>query len=189
MSVIVAILIVGVALLACVVAFYVFPSTMASLLRYKLWPLRDELSDAITNGEFQDSTQPNKLLRNIEVTIQVADDLRPLNMVVLMLLARRNLTTPEGFDLSKAPEDDRPRLATLSSRFLSMTLRHVLLGSWSGLLLLALLVPVLTVASILRGRSKGGDGPIAEAAKQVALEPTLAVLARQPVVRHLSASV
>jgi hypothetical protein len=189
MGIILLVVIVAVAAMASAVVFYVFPSTMASLLRYKLWPLRDELSDAIANGEFEDSTQPTKLLHSIEIAIQAADDLRPLNMVVLLLLARPNLADRDGFDASKVAEPDKVQVLAIYNKYMRASLRHILTGSWSGLLLALFLVPVVAVVSILNGRSKGGDGPFAEAAKQVSIEPTLQILATQTTYHHLSASI
>jgi hypothetical protein len=108
-------------------------------------------------------------------------------MVVLLLLARPHLGDQDGFDSSKVAEADKAQVLAIYSQYMRASVRHILTGSWSGLLLSLFLVPVVAVVSILNGRTKGGDGPFTEAAKQVSIEPALEVLAKQPTLHHLSA--
>jgi len=103
--------------------------------------MRDELQDALLAGEFEDSTQPTKLKRLMELTIRSADELRPTRMIVLMSLTKgkRPPFDPEeesiNFELDKANPQDKPRLMALWSGFITPVINHVLIGSWSGLLL------------------------------------------------------
>lgn len=200
MSTILTVILLSLAAGASTIIFYVFPSSTASLLRYKLWPLRDELVDGLNNDEFHDVTQPRNLVREIELAIESAEELRPLRMVVLMSLARGK--RPPGdypvFDVAKADEADKVRLELVCRRFMSAVINHVLFGSWSGLVVAPILIFAAAIESILKGRmgrDGGADhGSVVDDMKQVVrreidVEPTLRVLAERRIPKSLPASV
>jgi hypothetical protein len=189
--------ILAIALWLSLMVFYVFPATMASVLRYKLWPIRDELADALIDSEFSNPDQPELLVREVELVIANAEELRPLNLLVLMALARgkRPPITWE-FDLAKADEADRPRLASIHRRFMSAAVRHFLIGSWSGLITLIFVLPVAILVAVLRGRTSGdgsSDSMVQDVKdivrNEISVKPALKVLAGRPNVKELSASV
>jgi hypothetical protein len=200
MSAVLTVILLSLAVGASIIVFYVFPSSTASLLRYKLWALRDELVDGLNNDEFQDVTQPRKLVRDVELTIESAEELRPVRMLVLMLLAggKRPPGNYTAFDLSRADDADKLLLEPLWRRYVSAVIKHVLFGSWSGFVVAPILIFAAAIESILKGRigRDGGadDGSVVDDMKQVVrreihVEPTLRVLAERRTPKSLSASV
>jgi hypothetical protein len=188
------------AILATAVVVYVYPASFTSVLRYRLWPIRDELTDALRRDEFKDRTQAERLQRDVEASIETADEFRPLRMGLVMILARGRKPPIDWppFDLEAAAEQDRPRLAALHRAYMSAMLRRILFGSWSGLFVFALASAAAFVMVILKGRPKTGgspDGSVVEEVKEVVrreieVEPTLRVLAGRPArSQSLSASV
>jgi len=181
---------VALAIGAAIVVFYIYPEGGTSRLRQKLWPLRDELFDGIRNGEFKDPEQPRRLLEMVEITIAVADDLRPVRMAFLMALRRNLPSEPDRkvFELSEADSADQPRLAGMQRRFISAAIRHLLYGGPSALLFAVVAVPTIVILTLLRDRPRD-DGHFSGAVvddvkealrKEIAVEPTLRVLARTP---------
>lgn len=192
-------ILVALPVIATAVLFYVFPSTMASILRYRLWPVRDELEDAIRHDEFEDPHQATLLQRDVELSIESANELRPLNMLVLLTLARGRRAPGEWepFDISKATEADAERLRRLKRRFLSAIIKHIILGSWSGLILGLPLVVAAAFIVLTRDRPASNDhndqnarlvDEVKESLREdIKVEPTLRVLAGRPTSRKMSA--
>lgn len=188
MSIVLTVWLVVLALATIVVVFYIFPAGGTSLLRYRLWPLRDEMVDAIRNDEFKDNDQPKRLLRIVEATIDTADDLRPLHMIVLMILLRKRPSAGAdwAFDLAQAHTADTARLQGMHRRYISSVIRHLLYGSPSALIFAFVALPTFAVVALLKGRSSGPrDGDVMEKVKEalrneISVEPTLRVLAQWP---------
>jgi hypothetical protein len=195
MSIVLTIWLVALAVASAVVFFYVFPASGTSLLRYRLWPLRDELVDAIRRGEFKEDDQPKRLLRLVEASIYTADELRPLRMIILMALLRKRPSTGEdwAFELSHAHVSDVPRLQGMHRRYISSLIRHLLYGSPSALVFAVVVLPTFAILALLKGRSsEPPDGDVMEDVKEalrneISFEPTLRVLAQRPGTPHNAA--
>jgi hypothetical protein len=201
MSILVTAILLGLAVSASVVVFYVFPASTTSLVRYRLWPIRDELYDCIVDGQFHDDEQPRNLLRTIETTIAYANEFRPLRMITLVVIAHGKL--PPGvdhleFDLANANEADKAKLESIWQRYMSAVLKHVLTGSWSGLVAAVVVLGAAAIGAILKGRPWGGgnhhDPSVVEDVKRavrrdIPLDSTLRVLSERPKLKELSASV
>jgi hypothetical protein len=191
MSIFLTFWVLAVALAAAVVIFYIWPAGGTSLLRYRLWPLRDELVDAIRNGEFEDDDQPKRLVGVIEATIETADELRPLRMIILMALLRKRRAAGEdlAFDLSEARLPDKARLQGMHRRFISSVVRHLLFGSPSALVFAVVALPTFAVITLMKGRSSDdGETPhgdvvdnLKEALRnEIQVEPAVRILAQWP---------
>jgi len=126
----------------------VVPSCATSRYRYRLWRLRDALSDDIRHGKFHDREAAKKVLLLVDLAIEDADDLSALNLILFSSVVR-------GEDLPRDPlglDDLKPydkdclieRLEEVESALLSKTL----FGSVSGWFIAAILTPFVLVAAI-----------------------------------------
>jgi len=185
--------VVGLTLFAWFGLIKLIPSCNLSVFRYRLWRLRDSLADDVLDGSFQDSTQPQILVRFLEGVIELAPEMGALKLVV-MRWSCRHVQTPELFDreaLEALDPKDRAIMERRLNELRQIAVRHVLFGSPSGWMLTFVLVPVAVVASLLEhtfrlltGRHDGGS-VIQEARHKVRddveVDPALALLGRRGV--------
>lgn len=143
--------------------FFVIPGALISILRYELWSVRDQLFDQIHAGVYKDNEQPRRLLRFADITIEVFGDLTLANIGIAALLMRRATNLPaDQFDLEAMAESDREKIRPLFSTLGGTMLKRIFFASWSGLLGLVVLSPVVLVSvgiRRLRPRRKPHVGP------------------------------
>jgi hypothetical protein len=128
-------------LLAWLSIFVVIPSCSISLLRYRLWQLRDKLAGEIRAGKFSDQDQPQRLILVIEASIKSAHVYSLPNMLLLHLFVRK-VELPTPFDLDALNADDRRLFERRLEQLEMDTLSRALIGTPSGWVVLMLAVPV-----------------------------------------------
>jgi len=136
------------ALAAWVSIFVVIPSCARSFFRYRLWRLRDLVTDEIREGAYLDKHQPRLLVKEIDAGIFLGSQLS-LFRLTLAALNWRNLEPhdeEEWFDLSAANAADSDRLRERSNELHYAFAKFMVLGSPSGWLFGAVMFPLaLTV--------------------------------------------
>jgi hypothetical protein len=153
-----------------VALFFAIPAATVSILRYRLWAVRDKLFDQIHGGVYADAEQPSRLLRQIEMTIEVFDELTLLNMLLAGLLMREEQPQgPPQFDPQAMSEVDRKRIMPLFWSWGGTMLRRIFFASWSGLIGFVVAAPVALVVVGLRRlrpkRDQDDGGSVVEEAK------------------------
>lgn len=125
----------------------VVPACATSRYRYRLWRLRDALSDDIRHGKFDDEEAAMKVRLLIDLAIEDADDLSALNLTLFQFVVRRSDLPADPLGLGElSPSDEeclKERLEEVQAALLSKTL----FGSVSGWLATAFLIPVVGVAA------------------------------------------
>jgi hypothetical protein len=189
MTLIVFAVLVALGLLATACLVVIVPSYWVSTTRYELWRLRDELSDAIRNGEFEDATQPKLLRRRIDTSIGMAGWLSfaYLNLVN-WIVGDKVAAGGEVFQMDHVNPADRERIAQLVKRYQSAMLRRILLRSWSGLFLGLPWVVITSLGSIIR---RGGGSVLesikGQARREVDVDRSIDRMANGPHKGNLSA--
>jgi hypothetical protein len=155
-----------------VALFFAIPAAIVSILRYRLWAVRDKLFDQIHSGVYADPEQPRRLLRQIEVTIEVFDELTLLNMFMAGLLMRHAEEQPQAppqFDPKAMSEVDRKKIMPLFWSWGGTMLRRIFFASWSGLIGFVVAAPVALVLVGFRRlrpkRDQDDSGSVMEEAK------------------------
>src|SRR6058998_2447683 len=111
MSVVLFFALVGLAIYVGVCVMKIVPATLTSLMRYRLWHIRDDLYDEIQQNKFVDKDEPLRALKEVERIIESAPGLSAANVLVVALLARGH--KPEHArpaDASRACPEDRAKL-------------------------------------------------------------------------------
>jgi hypothetical protein len=148
-------------LIMAVSLLVLIPEALVSLFRYELWRVRDELFDAIHAGAFSDTEQPLKLLRRVEMTIEVFSELTFLKLVAVAVISRNEPPDDGHLDLQAMTKRDHSLIMPFLWRWAGITLRRILIASWSGVFVFIALAPALVAyAAIQRllGRRDKGDG-------------------------------
>lgn len=126
-------------------------------LKERLWQLRDEAYDARRQGLFPyEDPAIGSLIWRIEGAIRIADELTLARVFVVLWLARK--MPPEEKEM--ALSISRPNLEKLTvpqiekyqeldRRFTSTVSTMPLLGTWLGLSVLIVLIPIVMVAWII----------------------------------------
>ncbi|HET8814110.1 MAG TPA: hypothetical protein VFM51_04065 [Solirubrobacterales bacterium] len=156
---------VALALFAWVSITKIVPSYATSRYRYRLWRLRDDLSDDIRHGKFDQEEGPRKVLALIDLAIEDADDLSALNMILFAWTVVGTKDIPEDpLELGElSPHDDRmlaERLQAVHSALLAKTL----LGSVSGWVITIVLTPFVFYSAM---RDSGRPKILARASDRI----------------------
>lgn len=156
------------ALLAWAGAFKVIPYCALSMFRYRLWRFRDGLADDIRRGSFEDQTQPRIFLRLVETSIENANELSPLNMLLFRLSIVGMREPPRQLELNQiSSAKDRERLMGKMAAFERMLIRHAFTGTPSGWFVTLGAVPVAIIATLIAQLRGVADGEtLIEGAKE-----------------------
>lgn len=142
----------------------VVPACATSRYRYRLWRLRDALSDDIRHGKFHDEEAAKKVLLLIDLAIEDADDLSALNLTLFGMVMRRSDFPRDPLGLSDLRPYDRDclteRLAEVQDALLSKTL----FGSVSGWIVTLVLSPIVLIAA---GRDSGRPKVLQRASNRI----------------------
>jgi hypothetical protein len=158
--------IVLVSISAWVSVFWVVPWCRRSVVRYQLWQLRDGLFDAIRGQHFENSEQPRRLLRDIEMSIQSADRITPLNFWLAQRFVKHlDIKLDEPFELRATSIFDQKKLAPWYDGYKAAMARLLMTGSPSGWLLLLFFFPKAIVLTTRVMRDKR-SGSVADAVKE-----------------------
>jgi hypothetical protein len=136
--------VVGITLFAWFGLIKIIPSCNLSTFRYRLWRLRDQIADDVRGGAFQETAQPQVLVRFLEGVIDLAPEIGALKLGA-MRWSCRHVQSPELFDreaLEALEPHDREIMEQRLDELRRITVRHVLLGSPSGWVLTFILVPL-----------------------------------------------
>jgi hypothetical protein len=143
----------------------IVPSYATSRYRYRLWRLRDDLSDDIRRGKFDQEDGPRKVLAFIDLAIEDAEDLSALNMILFAWTVVAGQDIPdEPLELGElSPHDDRllmERLEAVDSALLAKTL----FGSVSGWVITLVLTPFVIYSAM---RDSGRPKILARASDRI----------------------
>jgi len=125
----------------------VVPACATSRYRYRLWRLRDALSDDIRHGKFHDEEAAKKVRLLIDLAIEDADDLSALNLVLFQLVLRRSDLPADPLGLEELSPYDQECLKERLEEVQAALLSKTLFGSVSGWLATFFLIPVVVVAA------------------------------------------
>jgi hypothetical protein len=161
----------------------IIPACATSLCRNRLWRLRDDTIDDILHGRIANVEQARRLVHELHAAITVAPDLSLINVVALNRMARRiDLSRTDHFELSELGRADRARLEPRYFEFRWSLVKNALFGSPSGWFVVALLVPMVVIATLYKRFTTPGPPPdIGDATKTqfthaLPPEPALAAL-------------
>lgn len=154
MSAVVFFVLVALAIFVGVCVIKVVPATLVSLLRYRLWRIRDDLFDEIHNGGFMDTREPRLALEELERTIAVAPELTLAKVALAGAIARKRRFVPIPIpNAANAHPDDRPKLEAVIREYRVRTVAHVVFGTPSGWLIVVsmswLVIPVMLVRAVV----------------------------------------
>src|SRR5664279_2002615 len=142
--------VVGVTLFAWFGLIKIIPSCNLSMFRYRLWRLRDQLADDVRDGAFQETTQPQVLVRFLEGVIELAPEIGALKLGA-MRWSCRHVQSPELFArevLEALDPRDREIMERRLDELRQIAVRHVLFGSPSGWVLTFILVPLAVTVTL-----------------------------------------
>ena len=154
--------ILALAFLGWVSLFKLVPACSMSLMRYRLWRLRDQLVDEIRQESYDNATAAEILVSRTEAFIEHAPKVSLLNLT-LMRLAHRG--SPELIDrltlsMKDLNTDDHARVKAHVDEFENAMLARSMFGTPSGWISILVLVPVsivIAIALAFRGRPDGGS--------------------------------
>jgi hypothetical protein len=160
---------VAIALFAGFCVAVVIPACNASVFRYRLWRLRDRIADEIRADGFQDRERPEMVLKFVEHSIEFAPDVNVFKLLVVGWSCRHLEQPTDPFQLDELSRDDRTRIEHHLGELSRLSLRHVLLDSPSGWLVIGLLAPLAVFASLLdrRGHDEHERSVFADARRRV----------------------
>jgi len=126
----------------------VVPSCATSRYRYRLWRLRDGLSDDIRHGKFHDVEAAKNVRLLIDLAIEDAEDLSALNLLLFGLVVRKSDLPEDPLGLADLRPHDRDCLNERLTEVQDALLSKTLFGSVSGWFITALVSPVVLVAAL-----------------------------------------
>jgi hypothetical protein len=147
---------------ALFVIVHVIPEARVSAYRARLWEIRDELVDRTISGEIRPSAAAGDLVADIENRIRFARDLTPYRAVFVALAARVMGAPRVRPRRVPATAVDRAQLHEYEERLKNADVRHVLTGSYSGLLCALFVVPAVLVVLLVKrvcGSKSGNHEP------------------------------
>lgn len=165
MTALLTLILVALALFSWVSITKIVPSYATSRYRYRLWRLRDDLSDDIRRGRFDQEDGPRKVLALIDLAIEDAEDLSALNMILFAWTVVAGQEIPDDpLELGElSPQDDRllmERLEAVDSALLAKTL----FGSVSGWVITLVLTPFVIYSAM---RDSGRPKILAKASDRI----------------------
>src|SRR5882672_2454070 len=156
---------VALGVLAAVCVLIVVPSYWASITRYELWKIRDDVAGQIRHGGYSDLEQPRRFLSRVETSIDMAGWLSFLFLWLFNWLAGdidRDLAHAGLFDIEKMSSSDREKIVPHVNRVRAVMVRRVMFRSWSGLIVGLPLVWLTALTQTIRS----GGGSVLERAKR-----------------------
>lgn len=153
------------ALLGWISIFKLVPACSISLMRHRLWRLRDQLVDEIRQGEYHDAVPAEILTFRAEAVIEHASKISMLNLALLRLSQKGAPELVDRLDLSmkSLSDDDRTRITAHLEEFETALFTRSMFGTPSGWIATLVSFPIFLVffvrgiARALRGRQDGGS--------------------------------
>lgn len=159
MTAVITVVLVGIAGLATVSLAWIIPSSNTSIFRYRLWNLRDRVYDDIRAGAFDNDERPSEFLAFVERAIIHSPEFTPVRLLITHLTCgrelRRAVPMPAFLQLDQLSTADRGRMTGYLDEFERAATRQIIVGTPSGWVATAFLLPVAVAASlwdVLKGR-------------------------------------
>jgi hypothetical protein len=155
MGAVLTVLLIATALWAWFCILWLVPRNLRSLFRYRLWRLRDGLATEIRAENFDEVREPRHLLDSVECFIEMAEELTPLRISLLILSARPayvfDKETEDTYALSLAglSRHDKDLLGRYVAEFNDAVTKHVFFGSPSGWLACIPFSPFFVAAKVM----------------------------------------
>lgn len=149
MNVLLTIGLIGALLFAWACVFYVIPSCLMSIFRYRLWRQRDELAADIRNGTFAHDGVPDRLVELIESFIQFAPEFSAARILLARLVEAWSdvpASPRETLDMSEMLPTEQEHLEEYLTKFNDTVGNHLIFetpSGWLFLLVCLLLSPIL----------------------------------------------
>jgi hypothetical protein len=129
-----------------------------SKFRYRMWQLRDEVVDAVRDGEIEPHAVVKDWINRTELFIDATDVLTPFALVTTSTVLRRGGWEPKAPPHLNAPADVIEFLDAKTAEARAARMRLFLLGSPSGWLV-STAVPVVAAATLLTKRPRNSTPP------------------------------
>jgi hypothetical protein len=157
----------------CVVK--VVPDCNVSILRYRLWRVRDRLADQIRLSVYENEDAARGVLQVIEGCIAGSHELGIIKVVVARWAVRDDDSfRANPLDRPDLSDSDRHRLRGIIAEVESLGARHIAFGSPSGWVITCLLVPAAIIVSVYEKfrRPKDHGSVLGHARQRVRRETT-----------------
>lgn len=173
---------VGSALFAWFSLFWLVPSNLCAMFRYRLWRIRDELAEEIRSGSFDHDEEPERVVEAIECFIESAKDLTPMRIALMVAFARPPASVRRGgaapLSLKGLSDADKQLLGRYIRSFNGIVTGQVFFGSPSGWLMSLIIFPLICALRFVDRTLKGTKAsPVAYDVKRRTTEASLSALA------------
>jgi hypothetical protein len=136
-ALLVTIMVTGNGVVAVYVAVAVFQSTERSRYRYRMWQIRDEVVDAVRQGDFQMDKAVISWIEDTELMITATDWMTPFRYLEASRAHRRSGVSLEPHSLIPTSAETREYLEKMTDQARAARMRLLFFGSSSGWLLAA----------------------------------------------------
>lgn len=169
-------------LFAWICVFYILPSSLMSMFRYRLWEQRDELATEIRNGAFADPHPAECLLARIESFIRQAPHFSALNIGLMRVSAKPvdKASFVDDLHFDDLTTAEREILEKRLLEFYKTVTQHVLLETPSGWLTTMVALPIGVTVLISRRLRHDPSGTLADGARRRVSQGSLELAQKEP---------